>query len=118
MIRAILILSLLYSVNLFSSGYLTNLGQGVTVQKVHAHGSGGITLWVDATKLKNPDQCDRMDKVHIRSSLNGYNAMVTAVMTAYSTNKKIGMWSTGCSVIPFWGGTKTAPILRDVWITD
>ncbi len=101
-----------------ASGYLIPYGQGVTINKIHAHASGGLTLWVNSNELQNPDECSRRDKVHIRSSLGGYDAMVTVIMSAYTANKKIGLWSTGCSTIPFWGGTQTFPIVSDVWITD
>lgn len=102
----------------FASGYLVHLGKGVEVLKVHAHSGGGLTIWVNSADLMNPDSCTRKDKVHIRSSLAGYDAMVTLIMTAYTSKKKIGLWSTGCSVIPFWGGSQTYPIVTDIWITE
>lgn len=98
------------------SGYLVPLGQGITVQKYHMHGGGGMTLWVSG--INNPDNCTGTDKVHIRGNLTGYNQMAAAVMAAYISGKKIGLWSTGCSVIPFWGGATTYPIINDLWVTD
>lgn len=49
------------------SGYLVPLGQGITVQKYHMHGRGGMTLWVSG--ISNPDNCSGTDKVHIRADL-------------------------------------------------
>ena len=106
------------STSVFASGYLVPLGQGVEVLRVHAHSGGGLTLWIHQNSIQNPDSCKGTDKVHIRSSLAGYDAMVTVVMSAYTAKKKIGFWSSGCSTIPFWGGTITYPIVHDLWITD
>lgn len=102
----------------FASGYLVKLGEGVEISKVHAHSAGGLTLWVDASKLMNPDSCSYLNKVNIQSSQAGYDAMVTVIMTAYTTKKKIGFWSSGCQVLPFWGGTQTFPVVTNIWITD
>ncbi len=100
-----------------ASGYLTNLGQGVDILKVHAHQNGAITLWVHSSDISNPDNCGRTDKVHIKAE-GGYQTLVSVVMTAYASKKKIGLWSPGCEIIPFWGGTKTFPIANNLWITD
>jgi hypothetical protein len=113
---ALTLLAITFNAN--ASGYLVPLGQGVEIKKVHAHRYGGITLWVDASQLSNPDFCDRLDKVHIKDDLPGYQTMVTMIMTAYTSKKKVGLWSSGCEIIPFWGGTKTSPIAVDLWITD
>jgi len=108
----------LFSSTTMAQGYLVHLGKGVEILKVHAHSAGGLTVWVDSSKLMNPDSCTAVDKVHIQSSLAGYDAMVTMIMTAYTSKKKIGFWSTGCSVLPFWGGTRTYPIVTNIWITE
>jgi hypothetical protein len=56
--------------------------------------------------------------VGVAPTMSGYREMVTAVMSAHAQGKKSGLWSTGCSLIPFWGGTVTDPIAHDVWVTD
>lgn len=114
----IVFLSIVLSSNAFASGYLVPLGQGVTIQKVHAHGEGGVTLWVGSSEIQNPDSCDRLDKVHIKPTEPGYQTMLTVAMTAYASNKKVGFWSPNCAIIPFWGGTKTFPIVNNLWITE
>jgi len=116
--KIMMLLFMFASSQVFASGYLVPLGAGVTINKVHAHSAGGITLWVNGSELQNPDSCDRLDKIHIRAGDLGYETMVTVVMTAYVANKKIGLWSTGCEIIPFWGGTLKAPIVTNLWITD
>jgi len=100
----------------FASGYLTPYGQGVTIQKYTMHGDGGMTLWVSG--ISNPDNCTDTNLVHIKSTMPGYNGMVSAAMAAYASGKKIGLWSNGCEVIPFWGGSATKPIIHTLWVTD
>lgn len=41
----------------FSQGYITPLGQGIEVLKIHGHRDGGITVWVDSSSVQNPDNC-------------------------------------------------------------
>lgn len=105
------------SISVNASGYLVPLGQGVTIQKIHAHNNGGITLWVDASGLTNVDTCDNMSKVHIKSDISGYETIVSLVLAAYMSNQKVGLHSPGCETIPFWGGTTKYPIASNVWIT-
>lgn len=119
MLKKILVIGMLFIVsNVHASGYLINLGDGVTINKIHAHNGGGVTLWVDGSKLSNPDGCQNMNKVHLPSSTAGIAAQTSIVLSAYMAGKKIGMWSTGCNVIPFWGGTTRYPIVTEVWITE
>jgi hypothetical protein len=100
----------------FASGYLTPYGQGVIIQKYTMHGDGGMTLWVSG--ISNPDNCTDINLVHIKPTAPGYNGMISAAMAAYASGKKIGFWSNGCDVIPFWGGTATKPIVHTLWVTD
>jgi|GEM_PF-2141517 len=102
----------------FSQGYITPLGQGIEVLKIHGHRDGGITVWVDSSSVQNPDNCGGVDRLHIPSNLQGYDTMVTLVTTAFTANKKIGFWSSGCDNIPFWGSVRTYPIIKDVWLTN
>jgi len=44
--------------------------------------------------------------------------MVSVALAAYMGGKKIGIWSSGCQIIPFWGGTKKYPRGNEIWITD
>lgn len=98
------------------SGYLTPYSEGISVTRYHMHGGGGMTVIVSG--ISNPDGCGGTTLVHIPSTLSGYKEMVAAVMTAIATGKKIGLWSTGCSLLPFWGGGITYPVVNDVWVMD
>lgn len=113
----LLILTVFSFGNANAGGYLVPHSGGITIQKIHAHGSGGITLWVDASQIQNPDGCQDRSKVHIRSSQAGYETMVSIALSAYLSGQKVGLWSPQCSVIPFWGGTTAYPIVSDIWIT-
>ena len=116
--KLLVLLIALYSPLGFSAGYLTPLGQGLEIQKIHAHNGGGLTIWIDSKDNLNPDNCNDPQKVHIRSTNPGLQNMMALVMTAYATGKKIGLWSPKCETIPFWGGTQTRAIINDLWITD
>lgn len=112
-----LILFALFFVHpIWASGYLTPYGTGVKVNKITVHGGGGATLWVSG--ISNPDECGDTGLVHIKGDLPGQATMISTVLTAYSSGKKIGLWSNGCEVIPFWGGTTTRPLVHTLWITD
>lgn len=99
-----------------SSGYLTPYGTGITIAKYTMHNNGGMTLWVSG--LNNPDNCGDTNLVHLKGDLPGHKQMVSAAMAAHAADKKIGLWSSGCSTIPFWGGTVTRPIIHTLWVTD
>lgn len=98
------------------SGYLTPLGEGVPVNLYLLHRSGEMTIWVTNTSISNPDNCMNTDRVHISASLAGSQNMMAAVMTAYASGQKVGFHSSGCSTIPFWGGTITVPIISEIWV--
>jgi hypothetical protein len=106
----------LLSQSAFAAGYLTPYGTGVVIQKMTMHGNNGVTLWVAG--ITNPDSCGDSGLVHLKGDLPGHNLMVSAAMAAYHSGKKVGLWSTGCEIIPFWGGTVTRPIIHTLWITD
>jgi hypothetical protein len=105
-----------------AAGYLTALRTGVAVTDYMVNNNtgpgtvGGLTIWVSG--ISNPDGCTGTDKVHIKNSANGYKEMVAAVMSAVAQGKKIGFHSSGCELLPFWGGTTTYPIVSDLWIVD
>ena len=99
-----------------ASGYLTAYSEGVAVVRYHIHGGGGMTLTVAG--ISNPDGCGGTTLVHIPPTLNGYKEMVAAALTAVAQGKRIGLWSTGCSLLPFWGGTTTYPVVNDLWVID
>lgn len=99
-----------------SSGYLTSLSDAIVVSRYHMHGGGGMTLSVSG--ISNPDGCGGTALAHIPSSLSGYKEMVASVMAAVATGKRIGLWSSGCSLLPFWGGSTTYPIVNDLWVMD
>jgi hypothetical protein len=99
-----------------AAGYLTPNGTGVTINKMTMHANGGVTLWVSG--VTNADNCGDSTLVHLKGDLPGHNHMVSAAMAAYLSGKKVGLWSTGCDIIPFWGGTTTRPIIHTLWITE
>lgn len=99
-----------------SSGYLVPLNQAIAVSRYHMHGGGGMTLSVSG--ISNPDNCAGTDLVHIPSSLTGYKEMVASVMAAVAAGKRIGSWSSHCSILPFWGGGTTYPVVADLWVMD
>jgi hypothetical protein len=99
-----------------ASGYLTALDQGVSVTRYLMHSGGGMTIWVSG--IANPDGCGATDRVHLKGDLPGHDKMVAAVLAASASGKRVGFWSTGCEIIPFWGGTQTVPIVADLWVVD
>ena len=116
MFKRLLIL-LLLPATAFSSGYLTPLGTGVDVSRIHAHENGGFTMWVDPSSIANPDSCARTDKVHVKPTTPGYDTLLSVALSAYVSGNKIGMWSHhGCAIIPFWGGPNSFPIVSDLWM--
>lgn len=115
--RLAFLLTLFFPISGLSAGYLTPLGTGIDIHKVHAHPDGAITLWIEQSSISNPDGCGRTGLVHIKAA-GGYETLVSMVLTAYTSGKKIGLWSTGCEFIPFWGGPHTYPVVNNIWITD
>lgn len=99
-----------------AAGYLTPFGAGTIVEKYHVHGEGGITLWVSG--VANPDSCGGSNLVHVPSTLPAYKTMVSAVMLAHSAGKKVGLYGSSCSTLPFWGGATTYPLVSNLWVTD
>ena len=105
----------------WASGYLTLMGQGVPVtsyvmnSSVPSGSSTGMTLFVGGS-IANPDGCNATDKIHIPSTVPNYNALVAAIIAAVSAGQSVGFWSSGCSSIPFWGGTTTYPLVWTLWV--
>jgi hypothetical protein len=105
-----------------ASGYLTTLRTGIEVTDYMVNNntgsgtSGGLTIWVSG--ISNPDGCTGTDKVHIKNSAPGYKEMVAAVLSAVALGKKIGFHSSGCEILPFWGGGVTYPMVSDIWIVN
>ena len=116
MLKSLTLLILLLPAASFASGYLTPLGSGVEVSHIHVHSGGGFTMWVNSNDIQNPDVCARTDKVHVKPTLAGYDGLLSLALAAYTSGHKIGMWSTGCEIIPFWGGTKKFPAANNLWI--
>jgi hypothetical protein len=102
-----------------ASGYLTPLAQGITVNgymmnnSTGGAASTGMTIWVSG--ISNPDSCGGTDKVFIPSSVANYSALVAAVISAFTAGQHIGFWSSGCDLMPFWGGTTTYPYVVTLW---
>lgn len=101
-----------------AKGYLTSLNNPeATITQVFTHGGGEVTLFVTGI-TQNPDGCDSTSLVHLDGSFPGHERMVAAALTAFTAGKKVGLYSSGCSVIPFWGGTQTRPIINNLWISN
>ena len=105
-----------------ASGYLTDgpstnaANPGVKIKRFFAHNAGGLTLIVETTKMKNPDNCNTVQRVHLKGDREGHDQMVAAALAAFASGKSIGMYSPGCEIIPFWGSGITTPIVHDLWI--
>jgi hypothetical protein len=105
-----------------AAGYLTGLGTGVVITDYMINNNtgsgtlGGLTIWVPG--INNPDGCTGTDKVHIKNSASGYKEMVAAVLSAVASGRKIGFHSSGCELLPFWGGATTYPIVTDLWVVN
>jgi hypothetical protein len=108
-----------------ASGYLTPFGTGVAVtdymvnNNVGYGGSAiGITILLSPNAVNNPDSCGSTALLHIKSSAHGYKEMVAAVMAAVASGRRIGFHSSGCELLPFFGGTTTYPIVTDLWVVN
>ncbi|MCL1126201.1 hypothetical protein [Shewanella surugensis] len=112
-----LAIGLFFITNMASAaGYLTSLGNPeATITSVFTHAEGHVTLIVSGVTL-NPDECGDLGRVHIQADLPGHKNLVSAALTAFASGKKVGFYTTGCEVIPFWGGTSTRPVINSLWI--
>lgn len=102
-----------------ASGYLTGISSGVTVTGYMMNdgtgGSGyGMTLFVSG--ISNPDGCGGTDKVYIPGTDPDFNGLAAAVMAAVASGEQVGFWSSGCALMPFWGGTVTYPVIVTLWV--
>ena len=114
----IITIIVLFATTAQAQGYLTDLNTpNATITKVFTHSNGGVTLFVSGV-TPNSDQCGDYSKVHLKGDLAGHEQMVAAALTAFTAGKKVGLYSSGCSLIPFWGGSVTRPIIRDLWISN
>lgn len=115
--KSLLILGLLCMSHAASAaGYLTSLNNPeATITSVFTHAEGHVTLIVSGITL-NPDECGDLGLVHIQADLPGHKNLVSAALTAFASGKKVGLYSTGCEIIPFWGGTSTRPVIHNLWI--
>lgn len=104
--------------NSYASGYLTTLvAPNATINQILTHSSGGVTLFI-SDSLLNPDQCGDITKVHLKGDLAGHQHMLSAALTAFAAGKKVGLHSSGCEIIPFWGGSITRPVINNLWISN
>jgi len=109
---------ILLATNVHSAGYLTNLNSPkISITKIFSHSNGAITLFVTGVDL-NPDECGLVSHLHIKADNLGFKNMLSLALSAQATGKKIGVYSSGCEVIPFWGGTVKRPIVRELWISN
>lgn len=76
-----------------------------------------MTVWVSG--IDNPDDCARTDIVHLKGDLLGHDRMVAAVLAASTSGKKVGFHSSGCEIIPFWGGAGgSVPVVHNLWVVE
>lgn len=102
-----------------ASGYLTGINSGATVTEYMMNngtgGSGyGMTLFVSG--ISNPDGCGGTDRVYIPGTDPNFNGLAAAVIAAVASGEQVGFWSSGCAVMPFWGGTVTYPVIITLWV--
>ena len=102
-----------------ASGYLTGINSGVTVSGYMMNdgtGGGGYGMTLFVSGISNPDNCGGTDKVYIPGSDPDFNGLAAAVMTAVASGEQVGFWSSGCALMPFWGGTVSYPVIVTLWV--
>ena len=72
-------------------------------------------LFVSGIEI-NPDVCGSIGLIHIKADHQGFKTISSSALTAFVSGKKIGVYSSGCEILPFWGGTVTRPIVRELWV--
>lgn len=108
----------LFIIDTFASGYLTPFtNTGVKISHFFTHSNGGVTLLLSGT-ITNPDGCQVTSRVHLKGDLEGHKTMTSAALAAFASGKNIGLWSSGCENIPFWGGGIQTPIIANLWIVN
>ena len=116
--KLLFITALLLPGAVFAAGYMTDLGAPeATITQVFTHSGGGVTLFISGAP-ENPDTCDSPGLVHLKGDLPGHNQMVSAALTAFAAGKKVGLYTVGCEIIPFWGGTQDHPIISNLWVAQ
>lgn len=101
-----------------AAGYITDFsGEGVSVYKYFVHTTGAVTFFVTGAQ-HNPDGCYSIGQFHIKSDTTGRKEMISALMMAFAAGKKVGLYSSKCEVIPFWGGTNEYPIISNLWVNQ
>ena len=97
--------------------YFTNYNSaGVEITRIHNHSNGDVTLIISGT-VDNLDECAVTSRVHLKSNLVGHNQMVASSMMAFASGKKIGLYASGCEIIPFWGSSGgLTPVITNLWV--
>jgi hypothetical protein len=95
--------------------YFTDYSAGVTINRIHAHSSGGVTLHITG-EVRNLDNCPITERVHIKADLVGSKNLIAHAMMAFASGKKVGLHASGCEIIPFWGGIHLTPIINNLWV--
>ncbi len=116
LISTFLLVLISWNTDVTASGYLTSLQTSdVKTTKIFTHEDGGVTLFLSGS-LINPDNCDTTERVHFKADLPGRHNLTSAAMAAFLTGKRIGLWSSGCEEIPFWGQGIQTPIITNLWV--
>ncbi|ACA85761.1 hypothetical protein [Shewanella woodyi] len=114
-LRKVLLISLVFLVQNAEAKYFTDYSSGVTINRIHAHSGGGVTLHITG-EVTNLDNCLVTERVHIRADLVGSKNLIAHAMMAFASGKKVGLHASGCEIIPFWGGTHLTPIINNLWV--
>lgn len=113
--RVFTCLFLLFFIQEVEAKYFTSYNSGVTINRIHAHNGGGVTLHVTGSVI-NLDSCAVTDRVHIKANLPGSDNLIAHAMMAFAAGKKVGLHASGCEVTPFWGGNLMTPIIDNLWV--
>lgn len=98
------------------ANYVTPLdSSGVEVTRVFIHESGAISIYISG-KTQNLDKCSSTFRVYIPETVAGRKEMLSVVLTAQASNRKIGIHGSGCSTTTFWGGHVDVPVVDNLWM--
>lgn len=99
--------------------YVTALNsEDVEITRINNHVNGGLTLYISVSMV-NLDNCTVTSRVHLKGNLKGHDNMVSAVLMAFATGKRIGLHASGCEIIPFLGTSgDLTPVISDLWVLN
>ena len=95
-----------------SSGWSTSNGTG-RITYVNAE-SNIVRIRLDATDLKNPDNCGKTDVVMLKGDSKNEERQYALIMAAFMANKPVKVYLNGCE--PGWG--TTFPRLSAIYVLE